>query len=309
MGDANYTLSNLNGTSDEARNQVLVVPSSTTLSATRYVYAPFVQKTYVISNQSSGGQSIYIQGIVSGTPTGSPLLIPNGVTVQVYCDGVNGFYSGSTGSAGNFVVNGTLTASGIADVGTLTAAGAFAAYNGAQFTGSISGTTLTVTAVATGTLAVNQYLTGSGITSGTYITSFSTGSGGTGTYNVNNSQTVSSETMYAGATVTAITPLPTDNSTKVATTAFVQSKVGTLGTMATQNASSVAITGGSITGTTVSGSGVTAASAAAIANTGGWNITPTGTKLYFNYNGTNVGSLDSSGNLIVTGNVTASGTP
>jgi hypothetical protein len=45
-------------------------------------------------------------------------------------------------------------------------------------------------------------------------------------------------------------------------------------------------------------------SAGSIANTGGWNVTPTGTKLYFNYNGTNVGSLDSSGNLIVIGNIT-----
>jgi hypothetical protein len=45
-------------------------------------------------------------------------------------------------------------------------------------------------------------------------------------------------------------------------------------------------------------------SAGSIANTGGWNVTPTGTKLYFNYNGTNVGSLDSSGNFIVLGNIT-----
>lgn len=50
-------------------------------------------------------------------------------------------------------------------------------------------------------------------------------------------------------------------------------------------------------------------SARSIANTGGWNITPSGTKLILNYNGTNVGSLDSSGNFIVTGNVTAYGTP
>jgi hypothetical protein len=52
---------------------------------------------------------------------------------------------------------------------------------------------------------------------------------------------------------TAIAPTPTagDNSTKIATTAFVQTKVGTLGTMATQNATAVAITGGTITGTTV----------------------------------------------------------
>ena len=45
-----------------------------------------------------------------------------------------------------------------------------------------------------------------------------------------------------------------------------------------------------------------------IAVTGGWSVTPSGTKLYFNYNGTNVGSLDSSGNFIALGNVTAYGT-
>ena len=46
-----------------------------------------------------------------------------------------------------------------------------------------------------------------------------------------------------------------------------------------------------------------------ITNSGGWNVTPTGTKLYFNYDGANVASLDSSGNLIVVANVTAYGTP
>jgi hypothetical protein len=46
-----------------------------------------------------------------------------------------------------------------------------------------------------------------------------------------------------------------------------------------------------------------------IANSGGWNITPSGTKLNFSYNGTTVASLDSSGNLIVLANVTAYGTP
>jgi hypothetical protein len=46
-----------------------------------------------------------------------------------------------------------------------------------------------------------------------------------------------------------------------------------------------------------------------IVNTGGWNVTPSGTKLFFNYNGTNVASLDSSGNLIALANVTAYGTP
>jgi hypothetical protein len=45
----------------------------------------------------------------------------------------------------------------------------------------------------------------------------------------------------------------------------------------------------------------------AVSNTGGWNVTPSGTKLYFNYNGTNVASLDSSGNFIALANVTAYG--
>jgi hypothetical protein len=45
-----------------------------------------------------------------------------------------------------------------------------------------------------------------------------------------------------------------------------------------------------------------------IANTGGWNVTPSGNYLYFNFNGTNVARLDNNGNLIAKGNVIAYGT-
>jgi hypothetical protein len=68
------------------------------------------------------------------------------------------------------------------------------------FTGSISGTTLTVTAVVSGALAVGQLINGVGVTFGhpgslaTYITA---GSGGVGAYTVNISQSVSSTTMSA----------------------------------------------------------------------------------------------------------------
>jgi len=61
-----------------------------------------------------------------------------------------------------------------------------------KFTGSISGTTLTVTAVASGNLATNQFLFGGGIAPGTYITALATGGGGPGTYTVSTSQTVAS---------------------------------------------------------------------------------------------------------------------
>ena len=57
-------------------------------------------------------------------------------------------------------------------------------------TGYISGTTLTITAVSSGTLAVNSQINATGITSNTIITAFGTGTGLTGNYTINNSQTI-----------------------------------------------------------------------------------------------------------------------
>lgn len=67
-----------------------------------------------------------------------------------------------------------------------------------SFTASISGTTMTVSAVASGALAVGQTIYATGVTAGTTITALGTGSGGTGTYTVSASQTVSSRAMLSG---------------------------------------------------------------------------------------------------------------
>ena len=69
--------------------------------------------------------------------------------------------------------------------------------NQAVFTGSISGTTLTVSAVTSGTIVVGTGITGTGVTAGTTVTALGTGTGGTGTYTVSASQTVSSTTITA----------------------------------------------------------------------------------------------------------------
>ena len=61
-----------------------------------------------------------------------------------------------------------------------------------SFTGYISGTTLTISAVASGTLQVGQVISGSGIASGTTITALGTGTGGVGNYTVSIYQTVGS---------------------------------------------------------------------------------------------------------------------
>lgn len=66
------------------------------------------------------------------------------------------------------------------------------------FTGSMSGTTLTVTALGFGApIVVGMYVDGTGVTDGTYITAFGTGTGGTGTYTINQSVTASSTTLTA----------------------------------------------------------------------------------------------------------------
>jgi len=74
---------------------------------------------------------------------------------------------------------------------------------GATFTGSISGTTLTVPAngVTAGAITMGMTLSGTGITAGTTIVGFNTGAGGNvnegGTYSVSSSQTASSTTITA----------------------------------------------------------------------------------------------------------------
>jgi hypothetical protein len=56
---------------------------------------------------------------------------------------------------------------------------------------------MTVSAVATGQLAVGQQVTGTGVAANTFITALGTGAGLTGTYTVSVSQTVGSEAMLA----------------------------------------------------------------------------------------------------------------
>ena len=71
---------------------------------------------------------------------------------------------------------------------------------GGVFTGSISGTTLTISAVTNGVLGLGSTISGTGVTAGTTITAYGTGTGGAGTYTVSASQTVASTTITSGDT-------------------------------------------------------------------------------------------------------------
>ena len=95
-----------------------------------------------------------------------------------------------------------------------------------------------------------------------------------------------------GATTFTSGALLKGNTTSAIQVASAADIVGQIGSTAVTNATNA----------------TTATNATQITNSGGWNVTPSGTNLYFNYNGTNVAVLDSTGNLTTIGNVTAYGT-
>jgi hypothetical protein len=78
-------------------------------------------------------------------------------------------------------------------LGTAMAAG------GATFTARIIAAILNVSTVDSGELAVGMSVTGVGVTPGSTITAFGTGSGGTGTYVLNVQQTVAADTAMAAS--------------------------------------------------------------------------------------------------------------
>jgi len=71
--------------------------------------------------------------------------------------------------------------------------------------GVLAGTTLTVLSVTSGVIYVGAVISGTGVTVGTTITAFGTGTGGAGTYTVSVSQLVASATITSPVAVTVST--------------------------------------------------------------------------------------------------------
>ncbi len=74
-------------------------------------------------------------------------------------------------------------------------------------TGSVAAGVLTITAVSSGTLAIGNGVTGTGVPNGTKVMSILTGSGGIGTYQLNEAVTVASTTI-TGFTSPALRIIP-----------------------------------------------------------------------------------------------------
>jgi hypothetical protein len=138
MTDANYTLTNFNGVTDEARNAVIVVTG--TNNAVRDLIPPVVEKLYTIVNNTTGGYDIRVIGV-----SGTGVNVPNGATCLVYCNGTN-FYSGLSGTAGNFLINGTATATNVVSTGNVTAT-SYLLGNNATITNTLGAANLTATSI------------------------------------------------------------------------------------------------------------------------------------------------------------------
>ena len=83
--DANLTITLTDSNATQtARNFALNVTSSVSLTATRNLIVPTIQKTYMVRNNTTGSQSIVVK-----TSAGTGVTVPNGAYTVVYTDGTN----------------------------------------------------------------------------------------------------------------------------------------------------------------------------------------------------------------------------
>ena len=88
---ANQALTALDGLPDQSRNMVLALTTTTT--AAFAVYAPPVEKTYVVYNASAYPATVYNSTVLGNTTAaGTGALIPAGRTVAIWSDGTNFAY-------------------------------------------------------------------------------------------------------------------------------------------------------------------------------------------------------------------------
>lgn len=81
--DLTLTLADTNAT-QVARHLFLNVVSGVSLSTTRNLIVPTVEKQYLVKNATTGSQSIVVK-----TAAGSGITVPNGLTAHIFTDGTN----------------------------------------------------------------------------------------------------------------------------------------------------------------------------------------------------------------------------
>lgn len=152
VGSTNYTLSNNNGATDEARSAVLSLQAGTGVGS-RIVVVPSLSKLYVVSNATG-----FAQEISTSTTPGSGISVPNGSTAFLRCDGANVVaainYFGSLTPALSVDSGGT---------GATTLTGVLKGNGTSAFTAATAGTDFVAPGTAT-TFTAKQTFTGTAST-------------------------------------------------------------------------------------------------------------------------------------------------
>lgn len=174
MTAANYTLSNNNGASDEARAMFLVLGG--TPGASYQVICPAVSKLYFVTNSTGHAQTVK-------TSAGAGISVPNGASMTLRCNGTDVVV------AQNYF-------------GSLTLGAALPVASGG--TGSTSTTYCSLTANVTGTLPVGNGGTGAttltGVLKGNGTSAFTAATAGTDFVAPGTATTFTAKQTFTGST-------------------------------------------------------------------------------------------------------------
>ena len=143
VSDANLTISITNSNAAQAARALVLNVTSTfgSLTATRELVVPTIQKQYIVQNNTTGGQSITVK-----TSAGTGITVPNGRKAHLYVDGTNviqmfDFVNILGGTIDNTTIGATTASSG--KFTTLNASGA-TTLDGNVALGNASGDLITV---------------------------------------------------------------------------------------------------------------------------------------------------------------------
>ena len=139
----------------------------------------------LISNSGQGLPRGFIanelQAMISEWMAESSLTIPEGRPVTLFNEGDFWMQSSTAGTVGDKIFASFID-------GSVRTGASGTVFEDSSFTATLSGATLTVSAIASGSIVVGQLLSGTGVPANTYVTAQTGGTtGGAGTYTVSTS--------------------------------------------------------------------------------------------------------------------------
>ena len=154
---ADFALTANNGASDQARNMIVQLSGSP--GGAFNMFIPPASKFYVLRNTTSYDATVKNSTALNGTTAsgGATFVLKANTTSLIFSDGTN-VREALTGFTGNLSINGSLTVNGDTTLGNARISG--------TYTGSVVGSTTTITVTAANTYANGDYV-GFIVTSGT----------------------------------------------------------------------------------------------------------------------------------------------